>query len=185
MKIQPALKHAASAFSSFTATIAINSEFYCLQILDANLMACFCSWNTMDSAENHTRDPTHLPVDESETHAPAAAASEGAHSQSIGPSGSFFGLRKNQLYFGGVGMSSYFEFSAVIFKWLQVLLRMTIGHTTLPILMVKKCPKMHEYGLSVLKKRQILMPTCWQSGGIPLMSCLFLCILGFLSKFDV
>ncbi len=58
--------------------------------------------------------PPHPSV--GETRAPAAAAGEGAHSQYNGPSGIFFGLRKNQLYFGGVGAFGYFDFSAVVFK---------------------------------------------------------------------
>ncbi len=33
-----------------------------------------------------------------------------------------------------------------------------------------------------LDEAAILMPICWQSGGIPLMSCLFLCVPGFHSN---
>ncbi|SJL12530.1 uncharacterized protein ARMOST_15957 [Armillaria ostoyae] len=57
----------------------------------------------MDSSENRTGDPPLPPV--GETRAPAAAAAEGAHSQTNSASGTFFGLRKNQLYFGGVGVT--------------------------------------------------------------------------------
>ncbi|SJL12478.1 uncharacterized protein ARMOST_15905 [Armillaria ostoyae] len=57
----------------------------------------------MEPSENRTRVPRHPPV--GETRAPAAAAGEGAHFQNNGPSGMFFGLRKNQLYFGGVGVT--------------------------------------------------------------------------------
>ncbi|SJL12458.1 uncharacterized protein ARMOST_15885 [Armillaria ostoyae] len=55
----------------------------------------------MESSENRTGDPSHPPAGETRT--PAAAAAEGAHSQTNVPSGTYFGLRRNQLHFGGLG----------------------------------------------------------------------------------
>ncbi|PBK71132.1 hypothetical protein ARMSODRAFT_64740 [Armillaria solidipes] len=106
----------------------------------------------MESSENRTGDPSHPPAGETRT--PAAAATEGAHSQNNVPSGTYLGLR-NQLHFGGLGVSGYFNFSAMIFNCLQALLHATIRRTTLLILIAKRCPKTHEYGLPTMKKPQI------------------------------
>ncbi len=118
-------------------------------------------------------------------HAGSTANPEDHDVQRKLPSGTFLGLGKNQLHFGGVGAFSYFNFSVVIFKWLKALLHATTRRDTLPILTAKKCPATHEYGPFTLTKRPISTPICWQSGGILSMSYLSLCVERFLWLYKV
>lgn len=56
----------------------------------------------MESSENRTGgDPLNPPAGETDT--PTAPHAEGAHFRNNVPSGTYFGLRKNQPYFVGVG----------------------------------------------------------------------------------
>ncbi len=127
---------------------------------------------------------------ESPPNQPSAATGSSVPSPDLGaqrnvPSGTYFGLNRNQMYSWGVVCSIYFDCSAMVvfnFKWYQALLRVITRHATLPILMAKRCPTRHEYGPSTTKKRPISTPICWQSGGIPSMSYLFLCVSRRLPK---